>query len=155
MSPPASDPTEQSISTAIPPSSLTPSSSPSPPPTAPPTIRLLPIDPSSLHSLAHLGYHSFRDFSLSVNLPPEFPSVQSYHDALLAELDKVETFHLMAVREGGEGEGKKEEGSYYVEGVGEVVGSVLMDCTGEAAAIGPISVASTAQKGGVGRQVNS
>ena len=116
------------------------------------TIRLLPIDPSTLHTLAHVGYHAFFDFSISVSQPPEFPSVKSYHDVLLAELDKQETFALMAVREG---EGS-ERSATYVEGVGEVLGSVLMDCTaGEVAAIGPISVASTAQKTGVGRKVPS
>ena len=101
--------------------------------------------------LAHVGYHAFLDFSLSVNQAPEFASVRYYHETLLAELDKEETFHLMAVRD----EEGTEGSPTYVQGVGEVLGSVLMDCTaGEVAAIGPISVASTAQKAGVGRKVH-
>ena len=115
--------------------------------TTTPSIRVVPIDPATLRTLAHVGYTAFFDFSVSVAQPPEFPSVESYHDALLAELDKVETFHLMAVRDGD----KSQDSRHYVEGVGEVLGSVLMDCASEVAAIGPISVASTAQKSGVGR----
>jgi hypothetical protein len=113
-------------------------------------IRLLPIDPAAIPALASLGYQSFYDFSISVAQPPEFQSVQAYHDTLLAELDKEETFHLMAVRE----EGVDKSSPYHVEGVGEVLGSVLMDCSAEVAAIGPISVSSSRQKVGVGRHVS-
>ena len=130
------------------------SSSPAPASSTAPSsasIRVVPIDPSTLHTLAQVGYTAFFDFSVSVAQPPEFPSVKDYHDALLVELDKPETFHLMAVRDGEQSVGSQ----HYVEGVGEVLGSVLMDCASEVAAIGPISVASTAQKSGVGRQVCS
>ena len=123
------------------------------------SIRYVPIDPAAVDACAALGYHSFHAFSLSCNQAPEFESHQSYRDAILDELDQDGTFHLMAVKgeaaAGGATLDRRGRGEHWVEGVGDVLGSVIMTCSAEVAAIGPISVATSTQSRGVGRKVDS
>ena len=112
------------------------------------TIAYLPIEPAAIEACATVGYHSFARFSLSVSQPPEFSAVAVYRDAILAELDKPTTFHLMAVLVHADS-----TADGFVSGIGQVLGSVLMDCADEAAAIGPISVGSSTQSRGIGRRL--
>ena len=110
----------------------------------------VPIEPAAIDACAAVGYHSFARFSLSVSQPPEFGSIGIYRDAILAELDKPTTFHLMAVQPTAS---HATAADGFVEGVGQVLGSVLMDCIDEVAAIGPISVSSSIQSRGIGRRL--
>ena len=119
----------------------------SPPPSTSPIV-YIPIDSGAIDACATVGYQSFARFSLSVSQPPEFGSVVLYRDAILGELDKPTTFHLMAVNQHADSTAE-----HYVPGIGQVLGSVLMDCGDEAAAIGPISVCSTTQSRGIGRRL--
>ena len=111
-------------------------------------IVYIPIEPSAIDACANVGYHAFARFSLSVSQPPEFPSAVIYRDVLLAEFDKPTTFHLMAVKQHTDSTALN-----FVAGLGEVLGSVLMNCGDEAAAIGPISVSSATQSRGIGRRL--
>ena len=115
-------------------------------------VRIVPITAAAIPALAQIGTSAFNAGAAAVGQPVEFPNTDVYAQLLEDAVGRKDVFHAMAVRGVGE-EAKAGEG--YVEGVGEVLGSVLMDCSGEAAGLGPISVASTAQKAGVGRQVSS
>ena len=119
-----------------------------PPSTADSAIVYLPIEPAAIDACASVGYHAFARFSISVSQPPEFVSAAMYRDAILAELDRPNTFHLMAVQPDADS-----NADHYVEGTGQVLGSVIMDCSDEAAAIGPISVSSSTHGRGIGRQL--
>ena len=120
-------------------------SSPSPGESA---VVYLPIGAAAIEACGVVGYEAFARFSSSVAQPPYFSSPVIYRDSILAELDKPTTFHLMAVRPHADSGADN-----FVAGVGQVLGSVIMDCADEAAAIGPISVSSSTQSRGIGRRL--
>ena len=119
----------------------------SPPPVLSP-IMYLPIDPAAIEACGVVGYEAFARVSSSAGQPPYFASPATYRNSILGELDKPSTFHLMAVQADADSGAPN-----FVAGVGAVLGSVIMDCADEAAAIGPISVSSSTQSRGIGRRL--
>ena len=115
------------------------------------SVRIVPVTAAAVPALAQLGFSAFNAGAAAVGQPLEFPVVDIYVHILQDSLGKEHIFHAMAVREAGE---DTKGGELYVEGVGEVLGSVVMNCSGEAAGLGPISVAAKAQQAGIGRKVS-
>ena len=108
----------------------------------------VPIEAAAMDACSTVGYQAFARFSLSISQPADFPSAAIYCLVIQARLSKPDTFHLMAVVQNTESSADN-----FVTGLGQVVGSVLMECEDEVAAIGPISVDSSTQSRGIGRQL--
>ena len=95
---------------------------------------------------AALNFSSVSHFNASVGQPPELPSLQANHDAIQSRISRPTTVHLMAVRQTVDS-----RVDHWLEGVGELLGIVLMDCSNEVAGLGPLVVGTSVQSRGVGR----
>ena len=111
-----------------------------------PSLVYLPISPAALDVCTAICYHSFNNFNRSVSQPVETSSLEVSRSLIVTRISRPTTFHLMAVRQ------TTDSGvEYWVDGVGEVLGLVLMDCADEVAALAPLVVSTSAQGRGVGR----
>ena len=124
-------------------SSATPTDSP---PDA--AIVYLSISPAAVDVCASVVHHSFNNFNRTVNLPAESASIAGSRELVVSRLSRPTTFHLMAVKPTADSVVE-----HYVEGVGEVVGVVMMDLADEAAGLAPLVVNTLAQSRGVGREL--
>ena len=110
------------------------------------SVVYLPISQSAAAACASVNFSAINHFNASVGQQPEYPSLQANHQSLLARISRPTTFHLMAVLQTADSSAE-----HWVDGVGEVLGVVMMDCSNEAAVIGPVAVSTSAQCRGVGR----
>lgn len=109
-------------------------------------IQYLPISGAAIDACAAICHHSFNHFNRSVALPPESACVEGSRDLIVTRIRRPTSFHLMAARQ------TADSGvEHWVDGVGEVVGLVIMDTADEAAGLGPLVVSRSVQSGGVGR----
>ena len=123
------------MSSTVPPSSLSADS-----------VVYLPIDTAALDVCASICHSSFNSFNRSVALPPEFPSIEGSRGLIVGRISRPTTFHLMAVRRT-----MDRSIDNWVDGVGEVLGVVMMDTADEVAGLGPLAVSTAVQSRGVGR----
>ena len=110
------------------------------------SIVCLPIASAAVGACAAICYRAFVESNASVGQSSEYPSAQVARDGLGFSVSQPTRFHLMAVRPGGDSSSE-----HWVDGIGEVLGVVLMNCTDEAAFLGPLAVSPAEQSRGVGR----
>ena len=110
------------------------------------SIELIPIVPAAVDVCAAICHGSFKHFNASVSLPTEYANVEEARDGINFYISQPTVFHLMAVRATSDSSVVN-----YVEGIGEVLGLVMMSCADEAGALGPLAVHMGSQSKGIGR----